>query len=66
MAVSYHDSQVTFFKTPNPKEAEEKMKFCKELIGSRTYSLITQKPGKISGVSMIGNNVFLRIEVEEE
>lgn len=65
MSVSYHESQVTFFKVPSPKEAEEKLLMCKGLIGGHTYSLITGKSGKMSSARMNGNNVFLRVEVED-
>ena len=63
--VTYHDSQVTFFKEANKKAADEKLDMCKNLIGTPVYSTITEKSGKISGVKMIGFNVFVRVEVVE-
>ena len=62
MSVNYHDAQV-FLKEPEFTKLEEKVEYCRSLIGSTTYSDITGKVGKISSVKTVGSNVYLRVEV---
>ncbi|RJQ27035.1 hypothetical protein C4577_01815 [Candidatus Parcubacteria bacterium] len=64
MAVSYHESQATFYQTPN-KEVNEKFEEYKKLVGTPTYSTVTGKSGRISSINIIKNNVFFRVEVSE-
>ena len=67
MSVTYHESQVTFYKEKEVDldKLEEKLESCKKLIGKPTYSDVTGKTGKISSVFASKGNIYLGVEVLE-
>ena len=61
---TYHNSQVTFFKKTDSPDLDKELDKYRPWIDSIVFNTITEKIGKVAGVSIDSGNVWFKISNE--